>query len=571
MNFLRNQQIHKTQDVKNVNKLEKYNLLTNTLSHFENDLHLFIKDFSNILSSDTYNTLLDIFTSFKSQLTLITSINPTLQTINNLDLVITFKEVINILDGIFGFINDNEINNKNNIKIEQNKLKQIEIDYIARKNEFITNEKEITSRLTKEEEIYNKEQDRIKVCHKEFINELKERLNILSEDYVLLSSELEELQNEKTNLDEEYKSYKELNKLIRNNIKQNIEKKNTLTKNLKAKNTNINKNLDLINISITEVEAYLNDYQLYKLNINKTYYNNINNLKYKLQALVSFLKGINDTNNNLELIPELFISRFNEWLNNNDYNNIFISLFNKEIGTISTLLELENYLAKIEHLDSNLDSNYDTYDTYDTKIIINNTEELNDIMNIIEKNNLDEFKGDYLEKKYLMLKRERNAYEVKLRKLRNRKLMLESSLSKNKKITTNLNGDFLKAKREDIILLNKRLKLVNLDILTKKDKIFSLKNEISSVSRLIEEDKYNLDLEEQNTRCETRLTKMKTRLLNQLEQYKDEYKLVLNNYNEDKANVIQEINILQNNEKQFNITFKSRLTNIINIIKNNTN
>jgi hypothetical protein len=590
MDYLRNKRLEKTVKLHQIIVKDKNKLILNIINKLKIDLDNFQIQYIIHLPEEIRNIYNEKLEYLSSIILIVQDINDETECIKKI------REIIDELSSLDIILQNNKLNYKNEIKEIQNKIVIIKNNIKLENDEYKLLDEDIKKKINKEEYIYNNEKKRIDVKKQEFIKNTNDNLLILEKEYILMSNILYDLELRKENLINESIKFKDLKKIYRNDVVNQLNKIKKQKKDSKNYKENSKKQIQELNNEIIILETYLLEYPLYKLNINIEYYNNI----YKLALLLDNLI------NKLNIEETLLINVLNNLYKNKEYQSIFNIIFNLESDKFnleSDKFNLESDKFNLESDKFNLESdkfNLESDKFNEDKItkdksffvqklnnfIISNLDKINNMIEMVEplyiildnnlesykdyiiENILEPYKGLYIENKMNNLLYEKRRNEVKLNKFKKTKNILETNIEKHISTKINIKNNFLKNNRHKIVEINKELKVINKDIKNIVDKLEDLKEKINNHKNIIENLKYPEQIINDNIKCNARYNKMKERLSKNMEQLTEEYNNKINNLN----NQLEQHNIqlknYQNIETYFNIEFMNRLSSTIILLNN---
>jgi hypothetical protein len=558
MNFLRNQVLTKHSDIKYTQSQTKLKLLYNICNEFNLTLNEFVDEYKNYVDINIKETLYD----YQSNITtLINTIDTTTLSISN------FKEILNKLVSLEFFLKQNTLDYKCYVSTLQSKLQNIESHLKDLKYEYDNAKNNLDSLLIKEKSINKKECDRIIKKHNEYMSENKTTLNKYQRDHIIYSNKKVELEKQLETVNYQNSNYKEIAKLHRSNILEQVSvNKKIKTQQLLYKES-AHKKLETINSSIDELELLLQNYKEYRYNVSIDYHLNVFEIANILQYILSILKidSVDDADNNIRTLVNLF--------NNTEYkvimNNILCNL---------ELPILELNLNQIENIKNNLDS---FICSVNNKINNNKLESIKQNINILKElygynisqyleyinAKLKTYSNNYLEKELDKLSKTRKSQELKLYKLKQQQRKLNNIINRKVNTAIPIKDNFLIDKRNELTEINKKRKLLTIELSSVNKYILELDKKIETLSILISDNKYTPILLNDLNRCNDRITKILKRTNTKLLDLKEKYNNNINDITKQKIELNQKLINLQNLEKGYNKDFISRLNIVISNIQ----
>lgn len=613
MDFTRRKLISKVCELKNIHTTETIQLLSNIIINFSNKLNNFIYDYKNIVNISV-KTILINYQEKLSRLFLLIKDDST-----NIELL-HFKEILNELQNLSIFLKQNKLDYKEkvstikkDIDILIEKLKTHKLNYITEKNN-------LDIKLQTEININHKELDRINKKHSEYINNQKIKLQEYQKQYILLSNEKCNLENELEIIKNKHIQYKEIAKIHRINIFQQLYNNKKQKIQYKEYKETASKKIIIINNNINELEQYLYNYKLHRYKINSEYYSGI----YEIVTLILYILNFNnndnanDNNNNNDNANDndndnannnvndndnandnandnninIILSVLNKWFSNNDYKHIFnIIIPNLEFPLLNTNILYDNNKYKLVYIINNNSNNYldlecikHYLDTFMNSILAKiNTDLINNIKTNINTlynlyNNIYDY-FEYIELKLNIysnnnledilynLEKTRKKNELKLLQLKKQQIKLNNII--NKYVSTNIpiKDSFLMNKINELTKLNTNRKKVSLSLLNINNELLEINTNIDNLNTIIEQNKYSNLLNADMIRSNNRLFKITERINNSKNYLEQEYNNNILEINEQKILLYNKLEKLENLEKEYNSNFISRLDNIINTLK----
>jgi hypothetical protein len=592
MDYSRKKYINKTHNLIKQKNKDTFIILNNVFSNFSNKLEKYKLTINTILHDNLIENKLTLEKLKKTFIEMINNVlnylklyndNINVKNINNI-------EIYNIIDNILCrlvklniFIKNNDINYNLDIKNIQNDISTIDEELIKIKLDYKKEEEDIKVILDKENIIYNKELSRIKNKYELLKKNNENELSNLMKEYMILNSEKLDLLDEKKCLDIKFKSKNEINKIHRNTILENV---NNYHKKLKNNKKLINSNNEkILNIKhqLLELDNYLKNYNIFKLNINKTYYNTIEKIAQYLKFIYNgFI--VNDNLIILEQNNEFIINEINDKLHNKDYQDIFKILLNTDNNEnlkISKLIDISNIIKNTFIIDQ---ENYNYCVNKINRFITIN--DLNVFENILDNMNnsktilfneimkeinieLNKIKNNYVKERLELLKKERKQNEIKYNKLNKRLHLLLKNNKKKETLNLKTNEDYLLHNRMELVIINNKRKEITNKINVLDIKISKLNEKIDKLKEKNNLDIIPEDLKIDKSRCENRYNKINSRNKNKLIENDNNFKAKNENLTNERNRLLNQIKNLKEIEYIFNTEINTEISKIINTINNN--
>jgi chromosome segregation ATPase len=560
MNFIRNQELIKTSNIKQTQTQETLQLIYNVCNTFIIKLNEFVGDYQNYVDETIKSTLY----SYQYKITtLINNIDDKSLTFN------VFKNILVELNSLDSFLQQNKLDYSNNIIDIKNSIIKTTHELKQLKKTYDIEKGNLERKLIKEQEINKVETNRIINKHSKCITENKNILNEYQKEHIELSNRKYELELELENIKYENEQYKEIAKIHRDNIIQQIsDNKKRKAQTLQYKES-AKRKLTLIEEEIEELQSFLQQYKEHRYNISINYHSSLFEISYLLKFILNMDSfEYNITTNNI-------LTQLNEYFNNENYAVVF----NTIISTLSFPLLLndgdERLIGNIkEGLDSFINSINNQLKLDTSTNIKNNLDGLmqlynndtNYYLNFIQSK-LDSYSKNYLETELDKLSKKRKRQELKLRKLQSQERKLKKILNSNISNSIPVKDNFLINKRNELSDLNKLRKITNYKLNNVNAKLQYIDNKIEHLSKLIYNNEYSEPLKEDMIRSNTRLNKINNRVNKSLRNLDKGYITDVENVQTMKYNLENKLSKLQILEKGYNTDFISTLNNVISIIQ----
>lgn len=570
MNFIRNQTLTKNNIIKVSQTQQTLKLLFNICQEFNTSINDFVYEYQNYVDKDIKQSLYNYQTNIT---TLINNID-----ITNLSIEV-FKSVLTELISLELFLKQNTLDYNVKIKSIQTSIQILNTQLKELKLQYDTDKNIIDNKLINEQEINTRELDRISRKHKDYMRHNNNTLQEYQKEHIILSNKKIELEQDLKVIIYENSQYKEIAKIHRTNILEQISINRKKKKQELAYKENANKKLISINEEINILEPFFQDYKEHRYNISIDYYSELleiaNVLKYVLTKLENNNSDVDDSNEHAKFINNNIMTFIMTWFSNTNYNDV-ISTIIKDISFPITLNYITNDTIEIikNNIDSFIDNVNSNVNSDRIETIKNNLDTLkqvygNDIMKYLQyiSDKLDTYSNDYLCKELTNLSKTRKRHELKLHKLSRQQKKLSNIISRKVNTAIPIKDNFLIDKRNELSEITKIRKSLNAELNTVNRMLLKLNTKIETLSRLISDNNYTSELSYDLLKSNTRLYKMSERIKTSLIELEENYK---NNIEKLKLEIKQENQTLlnlQELEVGYNTNFVSRLNNIISNIQ----
>jgi hypothetical protein len=567
MNFIRNQALTKNYNIKTSQTQETLRLVFNVCQEFNTSMNTFVYEYQNYVDDDIKQLL---YTYQNKITTLINNID-----IENLSREV-FKNILNELIALELFLKQNKLDYNDKIKLIQTSLQNLNTQLKELKQQYDINKINLDNKLIKEQEINNRELDRISRKHNEYMKHNNNTLQEYQKEHIILSNRKIELEQELDAINYENSQYKEIAKIHRANILEQISVNKKQKKHALEYKESAKKKLIGINEEINILEPFLQDYKEHRYNISIDYYSGLLEIATILQYLLSKLKEDLEQKNTIrDTIRDTIITNITQWFTNTEYTNV-MSIIIPEISFPFTLECITNDTIEIikNNLNSFINNVNDKLNNDRIGTIKNNLDTLKQVYgsNIQQylqyiSDKLEMYANDYLNKELAILSKKRKRQELKLYKLKRQQQKLNNIINRKVNTAVPIKDNFLIDKRNELSEITKIRKSLTTELNSVNDKLLKLNTKIETLSRLIYENDYTTDLSYDLLKSNTRLYKMTDRIKTSVTQLEENYKNTTENLKLEINQCHQELSNLQKLEVGYNTNFISRLNNVITSIQ----
>jgi hypothetical protein len=481
----------------------------------------------------------------------------------NDNIILEIESVINIIENI----KDTTLTKKKELLNKIHMLKEDKKICLSQYKDSIST---LENKLSLEQNIKTKELTRINNKHLQYITNYKNELSHTETEYIILSDEKYKKETEKLAIEQELNKYNNVKKLFRNTIINQINTHNTKKETLRNSIIDSKKLYDANIIAINNLQEYLKEYPLYKLNINLEYYKQLYTIYLIMINIIKFIKPLYNDINSVSTIEYInIINNLGKILCNKGYINIFNNLNAEYDYTKLSAIQNIEYDLYYKSINSNTITQtnitdcityiIDTFSNIDINIF-NTVSNLNDIVQykslLNDYNKKLTFTDNTIEcitftdnikninKLLIILEEKCNTlfeydYNKTLESLTKERLkkikQLNNLMSKTNQLSSRINNNnisikelqfpktFFVSDKQKIKVLKHQLKTIIDSINTYTNKMKILTDKMTNLHLLIESNIYNETLNNDFIRCNLRYNKIYDRTYIQKISLEEEY------------------------------------------------